>query len=276
VESGGADGVDTVPLSDLSPISVHLLTCPPRAESCAATLARWDATDWGKAYGRPLIHQDDEPSELPWGDAAKHADVVRAFGRMLKEITAKTNAITAEAQRAQRNSFSPRPLRLCGESPPLGGEDWVLLLEDDLDFHPHLFHHVSRWPALLDDQCELATLFNPSLRPDPDYPLHPDRFAADRASFTGAQALLLRRRLIERALLRWDAPDLAGMQSRRLARIAAGPIWVHRPSLVQHVPTVVGSAWGARVQTALDFDPGWGDTGDEPRRREDTKGKTKD
>ena len=50
------------------------------------------------------------------------------------------------------------------------------------------------------------------------------------------------------------------MQSRRLAGLAArdfpaAPIWVHRPSLIQH--TATASFWGARLHRAKDFDPGW-------------------
>ena len=77
-------------------------------------------------------------------------------------------------------------------------------------------------------------------------------FTTPRATFLGAQALLVRPAEAARALAAWDA--VAGMQSARLARLLTadgGTICVHRPSLVQHLGT--DSAWGAGLHTAADF-----------------------
>ena len=77
-------------------------------------------------------------------------------------------------------------------------------------------------------------------------------FCTAPATFTGAQALLLRPADAARALAAWDSEG--GMQSARLARLLTaegGHICMHRPSLVQHVAG--DSAWGARLHTVPDF-----------------------
>ena len=194
---------------------------------CAETLARWARTDWP---GAPRVFVDPQPeADAPaWGEVARVGRVGAAYGALLRAVLAEPGA----------------------------DGDWVLLLEDDVDFHPRLAAHVRAWRALEDERCGLASLFNPSLQPDglPFSP--PNTFGARPASFLGAQALLLRRGAIRRAVAGWDG--LSGVTSQRLARLlgGTGPIWVHRPSLVQHVAP--DSCWGARVQRALDFDPAWG------------------
>lgn len=270
---------------DLSLVSVHMLTCPQRAASCAATLARWDATDWGRLCGRPRIHLDDAPetSEAVWGDAQRGERIVAAFAKMLVDAVRREEEFTAEAQSAQRGhslDSSLRPLRL-------GGDPWILFLEDDLDFHPRIGAAVASWEGL--KGYGMRTLFNPGLSvlklrhdaPGADEDARvsrrlvngairvlrrmgrldgPRQFCAEPTTFLGAQALLLRRSFAQAALDRW--PRLNGMQSQRLATLLADlypslPILVHRPSLVQHLPVEGGSGWGARVQQALDFDPSW-------------------
>ena len=134
-------------------------------------------------------------------------------------------------------------------------QGWFLFLEDDLDFHPHLGALVRSWDALQYPDCLVASLFNPSMRAEPRFPARPRAFAAKPNSFLGAQALSVRRTAAVQALAQWD--QLTGMTSQRLASLcgAANPIWVHQPSLVQHIAK--DSSWGAREQTAPDFDRGW-------------------
>lgn len=193
---------------------------------CSDTLLRWAQTDWP---GPPRVHRDSaqESAAPQWGTAARAHRLTDAFAAMLR-------AALAEAP---------------------SQADWFLFLEDDLDFHPRLAEHVSAWEALGDARCSLASLFNPSLQsmPHADAPAH--SFAAKVSTFMGAQALLLRRAAAARALAEWK--NLRGLTSQRLAGLFGpdGPIWVHQPSLVQHV--AVDSSWGARVQRALNFDPAW-------------------
>ena len=212
---------------------VHLLTCPARVASVTATLASWKRTDWA---GTPRIYYDGAPEREgePWGSAARAHRLTKAFAFMLRQVLAT------------------------------GGDEneWLLFLEDDLEFHPRLGSLMAEWQALDDPRCGLASLFNPSLPADAARGTLPRAFAAAPANFLGAQALLLRRYAAQRALDRWDLAP--GLTSQRLVRLfgGEGPIWVHRRSLVQHVAT--DSSWGARVQRALDFDPGWVPTPDGP------------
>lgn len=205
---------------------VHLLTCEARRETCAQTLQRWTATDWPVA---PRVHADPVPErDAPaWGSAARLERLTGAFLTMLRAALAEQGA----------------------------PGDWLLFLEDDLDFHPRLGSLVGSWEPLADPEPGLASLFNPSLPRDTAHPVGPRGFVALTSSFLGAQALLLRRHFAKRAEEQW--PTLKGATSQRLAALngPASPIWVHRPSLVQHV--AADSSWGARVQRALDFDAQW-------------------
>lgn len=205
---------------------VHLLTYARNAATCAQTLAHWARTDWP---GTPRIHFDNAPENpaAPWGSPARGSRLVAAFAAMVRVVLAEAGA----------------------------AEEWLLFLEDDLDFHPRLGSLVSAWGALHDPSCRMASLFNASVRPAPKYPPRPRAFAVEPASFQGAQAILLRRVGAKEALAEWDSTP--GMTCQRMAKILGRerPIWVHQPSLVQHV--AVDSGWGARVKRALDFDPGW-------------------
>ncbi len=204
--------------------SVHMLTCPRRVGVVEKTLAHWAGTDWRTT---PAVHCDwqSEVRESAWGTAARGTQVARAYAGMMA-----------------------RALQEEGED-----RDWLLLLEDDLDFHPQIGTLVASWEALRDERCVLASLFNPSLQDDARWGTMPRAFATHPDTFLSAQAILIRRAAAHRALLIWD--DAPGMQAQRLAWLfgGEGPIWVHRPSLVQHVGE--DSSWGARVQRAHDFDP---------------------
>jgi hypothetical protein len=205
---------------------VFLLTCRARTAMAEATLQRWRATDW-RAEPHLIVDERAEASGEEWGTAGRGARVAAVFGDFLAHVL---------------EAAAP-------------DEDWHLLLEDDLDFHPRLAWLVASWEALQDRQCGMASLFNPALQASTEWQRSRRAFAAKPEVFLGTQALLLRRRCIAQALPAWDR--LPGMQSQRLARLlgAMAPIWVHRPSLVQHVAE--DSSWGARVQRALDFDPAW-------------------
>lgn len=192
----------------------------------AATLRNWQRTDWGAA---PQVHHDPAPerADEPWGTPARSRRVTEAFAAMLRTVIEEPGA----------------------------DDEWLLLLEDDLEFHPRIARLTLQWAGLRDPLCVLASLFNPSLRARTDAPVLPDAFAANPKSFSCAQALFLRRGAARRALEKWN--DATGMQAQRLAAILGveGPIWVHRPSLVQHVAE--NSSWAARRNRAPDFAPAW-------------------
>ena len=206
--------------------TVYMLTCPPRTAMAEATLQRWERTDW---CASPQVILDAEPDVAgeEWGTAGRGPRMVALFKEVL------TQALDD------------------------GGEedDWILFLEDDLDFHPRIGTLVESWRALEDSQCVMASLFNPGLRPADALGSMERAFAANPKTLLGAQALFLRRGAVARALAKWKT--VTGLQAQRLARLLGeeGPIWVHQPSLVQHVAE--DSSWGGPVQRALDFDAAW-------------------
>jgi len=228
-------------------IAPWMLSCAERAGPRAATLARWARTDAGAP---PRVHLDAGEAAGDFGKPSRARRIVAAFAAMLARAAAESAAA-----------------------------DWLLLLEDDLDFAPHLRAALAVWPPLRDPRCVLGTLYNPHLpvagpfppapAPALDLPrnaaraeqeqeqeqeqeIGPTWFATPRETFTGAQALLVRPADAARALAAWDTEG--AMQSARLARLLTaegGLICVHRPSLVQHV--AADSAWGARLHRAPDF-----------------------
>ena len=132
---------------------------------------------------------------------------------------------------------------------------WLLCLEDDIAIHPRLLHHLTLWPPFYQGRIRtFASLYNPTL---PRAPGRPGRtwHRADPRFFYGAQALLIARPFALHALKNWHT--VIGMQSQRLAALATRdfpdtPIFVHRPSLVQHVAT--HSSWGLPLHRAADFE----------------------
>ena len=110
-------------------IAPWMLTCAERAGSRAETLARWARTDWG---GPPRVHLDAGEAAADWGRPARARRIVAAFAAMLSRAAAEDAAA-----------------------------DWLLLLEDDLGFAPHLRAALAAWPPLRDPRCVLATLYTP-------------------------------------------------------------------------------------------------------------------
>jgi hypothetical protein len=199
------------------------MTCAPRMRVATATLESWEHTDWPATPYLILDRQPEMPGEA-WGSPNRAARIVGAYARML------VHALEVD-----------------------GPEDeWMLFLEDDLTFHPRLGSLLRSWPALRDPRCGFASLFNPSLHATSEWGEMDRAFAARPEAFVGGQAILLRRSWVVTALDSWNS--CPGMQAQRLARMLGplGPIWVHRPSLVQHVGQE--SSWGAQTHRAPDYD----------------------
>lgn len=135
---------------------------------------------------------------------------------------------------------------------------YLLLLEDDIAVHPRIWQRLNEWLPFRRGRIEtFASLYNPSLPCAPG--TRPARawLRADPRFLYGAQALLIARPFARHALLKWDT--VRGMQSQRLAAISArdfpaAPLYIHRPSLVQHCATT--STWGLPLHTAPDFEKG--------------------
>jgi ADP-heptose:LPS heptosyltransferase len=133
--------------------------------------------------------------------------------------------------------------------------DYVLFLEDDLQFNRHIRHNLFHWKPLRERSIALAGLYNPNLRESAyDLTSHA-RIIAPSAIF-GSQALLLSREALGYVIRNWRRAS--GMQDIRISRLAGRlpfPVLYHFPSLVQHVGDE--SVWGGRYHRARDFDANW-------------------
>lgn len=133
--------------------------------------------------------------------------------------------------------------------------EYILFLEDDLEFNQHIRHNLQNWQPLQARQVALAGLHNPSVRERACDLQHNARIVAPN-SVIGSQALLISRETVHYLVRHWHR--VQGMQDFRISRLAhrlRNPILYHAPSLVQHIG--VRSLWGGRVHPAVDFDPTW-------------------
>lgn len=204
-----------------------VLSCERRRASLSAFLERWQQTDFRHVLPTVLWDDASEEPAPPWGTPARAAHLLHAYRQFLWRVVLR-----------------------CRDS-DMGLDDWVLLMEDDIEFHPRIAERLLAWGPLRSRHCVMGTLFNPQLPPVPAPEEFPDAFATDPERFMGAQAILLRRRHVTYVWRRWNR--VSGMQSQRLARLMSrlGTIYVHRPSLVQH--RAEGSSWGGTQMTAWDL-----------------------
>jgi hypothetical protein len=133
--------------------------------------------------------------------------------------------------------------------------DYILFLEDDLDFNRHIRHNLSSWGPVRRGTVTLASLYNPRLR-ERACDLRSNARIIDPNSVFGSQAFLLSKEAVEYVVRGWD--DVPGAQDVKMSRLVGrlgNPIFYHAPSLVQHVGN--RSTWGAGFHQAFDFDPAW-------------------
>lgn len=197
-------------------IEVVMISCPQREEMRRRTLRNLEATDWN---GDPFHLQVDSGTE-------------------------------ADPRRRQtRCAFLALEAALKRQA------DYVLFLEDDLDFNRHLRHNLYSWAPLRERRVALASLYNPGVRElGYDIP-HRARLVRPNVVF-GSQALLLSREALGRVVKEWRREP--GMQDIRISRLAGrlgGPVFYHAPSLVQHIGQQ--STWGGGFHQAVDFDASW-------------------
>ncbi len=138
------------------------------------------------------------------------------------------------------------------------GAELILVIEDDVDVNRFLRHNLAHWPpvrAHRRDNPLFATLYNPNIAPVATAEDPASFCQADPELVYGAQGFLFSRATARWLLDHWD--DHIGAPDIRMPRLAArvGPVWVHRPSLVQHRP--VASLWGGVAHAAIDFSADW-------------------
>jgi len=133
--------------------------------------------------------------------------------------------------------------------------DYVLFLEDDLDFNRHIRHNLQNWEPLKTRTVTLASLYNPRI-PHLACDIKNRARLISPTSVFGSQAFLLSRQTVEYVIRRWNR--VQGMQDIRISRLAGRlkkPILYHAPSLVQHIGKT--SVWGGGFHQAMDFDRDW-------------------
>ena len=133
--------------------------------------------------------------------------------------------------------------------------DYILFLEDDLDFNRHLRHNLSQWPPLRDGRLTLGSIYNPALR-DEAWDARSNARIVDPKTAYGSQAFVLSKDTAAHIVRRWC--EVRGLQDLRMLRLAGRlgkPVYYHAPSLVQHVG--LRSTWGGGFHESHDFDPEW-------------------
>jgi hypothetical protein len=197
-------------------IGAVMISCPERDQLRQRTLANLAKTDWD---GQPVQIQMDE------GHGDDH--------------------------RKRQEQCAWLALKKALEAP----SDYILFLEDDLDFNRHIRHNLLHWRAVTTGMAVLASLYNPSIREVAfDFP-NRARIVPPGRVF-GSQAFLLSRATVEYVVRHWRS--VKGMSDIKISRLAGrlkAPILYHAPSLVEHIGTQ--SVWGGGFHQAMDFDPDW-------------------
>ena len=189
-------------------IEAVILTCPERKELLAQTMANLMATDWGV---EPTIVLDMNTHH------DKRERMTLTCRRLLTEALAKP-------------------------------WEYLLFLEDDLQFNRYFRHNLETWAPLAAGDLMLGSLYRP------DHVVVSPTGEAKVNTVYGSQAFVMSRACVTFVLSQWDTEE--GMQDIRLSRLAArlGPVLYHLPSIVQHVGRL--SAWtgdDSRFHEANDF-----------------------
>jgi len=133
--------------------------------------------------------------------------------------------------------------------------DYVLVLEDDLEFNRYIRHNLENWRPYVHGELTMASLYNPWVR-ELAYDLAINaRWVESDRSFAGP-AFLLSRRAVEHIVRRWHRTE--GSHDFRISRLAgqlSKLVLYHAPSLLQRIEPAVknGSSYGE----AMDFDSDW-------------------
>lgn len=133
--------------------------------------------------------------------------------------------------------------------------DYILFLEDDLDFNRHLRHNLINWLPFKTATLAAASLYNPSVR-ELACDLKGNTRVMDPNSVFASQALLLSKPAVKHIVRHWDKVE--GRHDFKMSRLAgelAKRFFYHAPSLVQHLDPV--KELGGIYDRAMDFDPVW-------------------
>lgn len=215
VSSKSAVGLPSRTFQPALEILAVMISCPERNQLKSATLRNLAATDWGT---RPVLVQMD-------------------------------NGISANrVERIAENGF------LALQRGVESGAEFILWLEDDLEFNQHLWHNLNCWPPLLGRQTTLAGLYDPGInRIDPQ---GPSWWSAKPDRVYGSQAFILSSTTARYLVEHWHSTRLPlDLRMACLAARLGKPLFYHNPSLVHHAG--VASLSNGSFHQAVDFHPYW-------------------
>lgn len=202
-------------------ITPVMITCEQRVDALMQTQISWNNTDTPVLLRVVMDQNLDQQDDLRWRQSAN----------------------------------SRRALQIALEEP----NDFILFLEDDLEFNKHLWHNLCRWKPL-QNGLHMGSLYNPTVRAKriPDFKqAHEEHwFIAEPDAVYGSQAFIFSRWMAKQIAASWES--IPGMQDMKMSRITSSfeaPIYYHQPSLVQHV--CEKSTWTDenRYHRANDYDP---------------------
>jgi len=169
------------------------------------------------------------------------------------EVAVELDRQSVERRQERQETTALRLL----ERAQLADADFVLFLEDDLDFNLHLRHNLGQWAPLREVGPRshfFGSLYNPNIRIQSQEPAQAF-FIAEPECVYGSQAFILALPTVGYIVDGWS--EVPGMQDIKMSRLAARvcSVYYHMPSLVQHLR--VPSVWGGGYHWASDFDPVW-------------------
>ena len=197
-------------------IMAVMISCAARDQLRGQTLRNLAATDWG--------------------------------GR---RVRVQLDASTAVRKQVRQEETSRAALRAALQEK----HDYILFLEDDLQFNRHILWNLRHWAPLQRGEITLAGLYAPPIN---FFQKNEEEnwFIADPNTIYGSQAFLVSRKTASYLVEHWR--EIEGMQDIRMSRLAAQlgkPIYYYTPSLVQHVGQQ--SVWGGEFHQSVDYDGDW-------------------
>jgi hypothetical protein len=195
-------------------IAAVVITCGGREALCRATIDALHATDWSEAW--PVIVSTDRLLD----GTRQHRQQLNALDGLRAGIELAPN--------------------------------FILFLEDDLEFNSHIGRNLARWEPLRNGWLGMGSLYNPTIR-EVERSVREHWFRADSAAVYGSQAYLFSIETARYITDHWH--QVEGMQDIKMSRLAARGGWsiyYYVPSLVQHVGRE--STWGGGYHYAPDFD----------------------
>lgn len=203
-------------------IELNILTCEPRKDVLAQTLASLEASDWS---GRVVVTKDSMATTAP--------DVYTR---------------TMDAVKFILDDFLFRDTEA----------EYIMFCEDDVDYNKHIEHNLMQWFPIASGTLDMGSLYNPNIHMmHADDARHMG--VAHPEAVYGTQTIILSRKAVKAVCDTWmnyDKYQPGMFQDILISRICSAngfPIYYHLPSLVEH--RAVPSTYGGTKHQSIDFAP---------------------